>query len=108
MNLRKYFGGLQMEEGMTRVEQRKSRNSAIAMVVLMLLSSQMYSLQNFEKEDHEESVWGPVSQRTVYQQMNQASGPVAGEGESQPAAGFNYAQAHFTDPMFHDLSLIHI
>ena len=91
-----------MEEGMTRVEQRKSRNSAIAMVVLMLLSSQMYSLQNFEKEDPEESVWGPVSQRTAYQQMNQASGPVAGEGESQPAAGFNYAQAHFTDPMFHD------
>ena len=91
-----------MEEEMTRIEKRTSRNSAIAMVVLMLLSSQMYNFQNFEKEDPEESVWGPVAQRTAYQQMNQASGPVAGEGETQPAAGFNYAQSPFTDPMFHD------
>ena len=53
-NLREHFGGLQMEEEMTRMEQRKSRNSAIALVALLLLSSQMYSLQNFEQDDPEE------------------------------------------------------
>ena len=106
-NLSNYFGGLQMEEEMTRVEQRKSRNAAIAMVALMLLSSQMYSFQNFEQDDPEESVWGPVAQRTAYQQMNQAAGPVAGEGQNQPAASFDYSQVAFTDLMY-NLSLIHI
>ena len=91
-----------MEEEMTRMEQRKSRNSAIALVALLLLSSQMYSLQNFEQDDPEESIWGPVAQRTAYQQMNQASGPVAGEDQSQPATAFDFNQASFTDPMYHD------
>ena len=91
-----------MEEEMTRVEQRKSRNAAIAMVALMLLSSQMYSFQNFEQDDPEESVWGPVAQRTAYQQMNQAAGPVAGEGQNQPAASFDYSQVAFTDLMYND------
>ena len=63
VNLRRHFGGLQMEEEMTRIEQRNSRNSAIAMVALMLLSSQMYSVQDFEQDDPEESAWGPVTQR---------------------------------------------
>ncbi|GIS92258.1 MAG: hypothetical protein CM1200mP21_05530 [Candidatus Poseidoniales archaeon] len=91
-----------MEEEMTRIEQRNSRNSAIAMVALMLLSSQMYSVQDFEQDDPEESVWGPVTQRTAYQQMNQASGPVAGDGQSQPATSFDYSQTAFSDPMYHD------
>ena len=96
-----------MEEEMTRLEQRKSRNAAIAMVALMLLSSQMYSFQNFEQDDPEESVWGPVAQRTAYQQMNQAAGPVAGEGQNQPAASFDYAQVAFTDLMYNDPASIY-
>ncbi|MEC7706387.1 MAG: hypothetical protein VX723_00325, partial [Candidatus Thermoplasmatota archaeon] len=91
-----------MKGSETRMEQRKSRNSAIALVALMLLSSQMYSLQKFEQDDPEESVWGPVAHRTAYQQMNQASGPVAGEGQAQPAASLSYYQTPYSDPMYHD------
>ena len=96
-----------MEGSETMKEQRKSRNAAMALVALMLLSSQMYSLQNFEQDDPEESVWGPVAQRTAYQQMNQASGPVAGEGQAQTAAAFNYYQTPYSDPKYHDPAAIY-
>ena len=72
------------------------------MVMLMLLSSQMYNLLNFEAEDPDESVWGAVPHRTAYQQMNQASGPMSGDTQGQPATEFAFNQAGFTDPSYHD------
>ncbi|SVC45659.1 uncharacterized protein METZ01_LOCUS298513, partial [marine metagenome] len=72
------------------------------MVMLMLLSSQMYNLLNFKTEDPDESVWGAVPHRTAYQQMNQASGPMSGDTQGQPAAGFAFDQVSFTDPSYHD------
>ena len=77
------------------------------MVVLMLLSSQMYSLMDFERDDPDESVWGAVPQRTAYQQMNQASGPMAGGSQGQPAAEFSFFEASFTDPSYHDPATIY-
>ena len=68
-----------MDESKVMIGERKRRNTAIAVVVLMLLSSQMYNLLNFEAEDPDESVWGAVPHRTAYQQMNQASGPMSGD-----------------------------
>ena len=44
-----HFGGRKMDESKVTIGDRKSRNSAIAMVVLMLLSSQMYILMDFER-----------------------------------------------------------
>ena len=96
-----------MEESKVTIVDRKSRNSAIAMVVLMLLSSQMYSLMDFERDDPDESVWGAVPQRTAYQQMNQASGPMAGGSQGQPAAEFSFYEARFTDPSYHDPATIY-
>ena len=84
------------------IGDRKRRNTAIAIVVLMLLSTQMYNMLNFEEEDSEESVWGAVPHRTAYQQMNQASGPMSGDTQGQPATEFAFDQASFTDPSYHD------
>ena len=68
-----------MDETSSRtMRNRRKSNSAIAMVLLMLMSTQMYNFQDFERDDPEESDWGAVPQRTAYQQMNQASGPVSG------------------------------
>ena len=72
------------------------------MVLLMLMSTQMYNFQDFERDDPEESDWGAVPQRTAYQQMNQASGPVSGGTQGQPASEFVFNQISFTDPSFHD------
>jgi hypothetical protein len=91
-----------MDESKVMIGDRKRRISAIAMVMLMLLSSQMYNLLNFETEDPDESVWGAVPHRTAYQQMNQASGPMSGDTQGQPAAGFAFDQVSFTDPSYHD------
>ena len=49
-----------MDESKVMIGDRKRRNTAIAIVVLMLLSTQMYNMLNFEEEDSEESVWGAV------------------------------------------------
>ena len=91
-----------MDENKVMIGDRKRRNSAIAVVMLMLLSSQMYNLLNFEDEDPEESVWGVVPHRTAYQQMNQASGPMSGDSQGQPATEFSFNQVSFTDPSYHD------
>jgi plastocyanin len=91
-----------MDENKVMIGDRKRRNSAIAVVMLMLLSSQMYNLLNFEDEDPEESVWGAVPHRTAYQQMNQASGPMSGDSQGQPATEFSFNQVSFTDPSYHD------
>ena len=72
------------------------------MVLLMLMSTQMYNFQDFERDDPEESDWGTVPQRTAYQQMNQASGPMSGGTQGQPASEFVFNQISFTDPSFHD------
>ena len=60
-----HFGGRKMDESKITIGDRKSRNSAIAIVVLMLLSSQMYSMMDFEHEDPDESVWGTVPQLSL-------------------------------------------
>ncbi|HIC49996.1 MAG TPA: hypothetical protein EYP01_00885, partial [Candidatus Poseidoniales archaeon] len=92
-----------MDETSTRtMRDRRKNNSAIAMVLLMLMSAQLYSFQDFERDDPEESEWGAVPQRTAYQQMNQASGPMSGDSQGQPAAGFAWDQVSFTDPRYHD------
>ena len=44
-----------MDDSKVMIGDRKRRNSAIAMVMLMLLSSQMYNMLNFETEDPDES-----------------------------------------------------
>ena len=91
-----------MDETSSRtIRDRRKSNSAIAVVLLMLMSTQMYNFQDFERDDPEESDWGTVPQRTAYQQMNQASGPVSG-GTQGPASEFVFNQISFTDPSYHD------
>ena len=46
---------------MEKEENPRKALSAIMMVAIMLFSTQMYSFQDFEKYDEEESVWGDVA-----------------------------------------------
>ena len=81
-----------------------SRKSIIAglMVFIMLFSTQMYSFQDFEPYNDEESEWGPVTQRTAFQQLDTANGPMAENNEMQPGAENPFSHPAFNDPMYHD------
>ena len=81
-----------------------SRKSIVAglMVFIMLFSTQMYSFQDFEPYQEEESSWGPVLQRTAFQQIDIANGPMAESNEIQPGGENPFSHPAFTDPMYHD------
>ena len=67
-------------------ENRKKSTSALMMVVLMLLSTQMYNF--IGAEEAETSLEGPeeTPARTAYQQFYQSGGASAGETQGQPAS----------------------
>ena len=83
-------------------ENPRKALSAIMMVAIMLFSTQMYSFQDFEKYDEDESVWGDVAKRTAFQQFHQADGPMAGGSQGQPAAENPFMREHFMNPSYHD------
>ena len=86
------------------ISMEGSRKSIVAglMVFIMLFSTQMYSFQDFEPYDDEESDWGPVVQRTAFQQIDTANGPMAESNEIQPGAENPFSHPAFTDPFYHD------
>ena len=89
------------DNGNKKREPRKAL-SAIMMVAIMLFSTQMYSFQDFEKYDEEESVWGDVAKRTAFQQIGQAEGPMPGGSQGQPAAENPFLHEQFLNPSYHD------
>ena len=89
------------DNGNKKGEPRKAF-SAVMMVAIMLFSTQMYSFQDFEKYDEEESVWGDVAKRTAFQQIGQAEGPMPGGSQGQPAAENPFQHEHFLNPSYHD------
>ena len=74
---------------------------AILMISLMLMSTQLLVLldsgENIEQADTPE-----ISKRSAYQQLEQLSGPVQGEGQNQPASTNPFSEAPFRDPFYHD------
>tara|TARA_B100000029_G_scaffold505613_2_gene586599 strand:- start:966 stop:8855 length:7890 start_codon:yes stop_codon:yes gene_type:complete len=74
---------------------------AILMISLMLMSTQLLVLldsgENIEQTDTSE-----ISKRSAYQQLEQLSGPVQGEGQNQPASTNPFSEAPFRDPFYHD------
>ena len=74
---------------------------AISMVLLMLLSTQLLVLANWDHEDEEKGLI-VVPKRTAYQQQFQFSGPVQGENQNQPASTFPFQEAYFQNPFYND------
>ncbi len=56
------------------------------MVVLMLMSTQMYNFMGVEEEKTSLETVDDTPARTAYQQFYQAEGPTAGATQGQPAA----------------------
>jgi plastocyanin len=85
------------------IANTKKGITAVLMVFLMLFSTQMYSLQDFDSYEEVNDVeWEPTEKRTSYQQINTASGPVTGDGVSNPAAQNSFNDPTFTDPFYND------
>ena len=83
-------------------EARRKSGSAFLMVILMLMSTQMY---NFIDNSESETIIvepGAVRDRAAYQQAIQEGGPIPGESLGQPAARANYIHPAFTDPNWVD------
>ena len=78
-------------------ENRKKSTSALMMVVLMLLSTQMYNF--IGAEEAETSLEGPeeTPARTAYQQFYQSGGASAGETQGQPASTADFQHPAFSD-----------
>ncbi len=74
---------------------------AFAMVAIMLLSTQLLVLVNWESEEEPQDL-EITPKRTAIQQEHQYSGPVQGENQNQPASAFPFQEAAFFDPFYHD------
>ena len=78
---------------------------AISMVLLMLLSTQLLVLANWDHEEEKGLI--EVPKRTAFQQHFQYSGPVQGENQNQPASSFPFQEAAFQDPFYNDPAAIY-
>ncbi|MEK9738171.1 MAG: hypothetical protein VW438_00400, partial [Euryarchaeota archaeon] len=83
-------------------ENRKKSGSALMMIVLMLMSTQMYNFMGFEEDKTSLGTVEDAPARTAYQQFYQAEGPTAGATQGQPAAMGNFRHDAFTDPSWVD------
>ena len=83
-------------------ENRKKSGSALMMVVLMLMSTQMYNFMGVEEEKTSLETAEEAPARTAYQQFYQAEGQTTGATQGQPAVMGNFDHEAFTDPSWVD------
>ena len=83
-------------------ENRKKSGSAMMMIVLMLMSTQMYNFIGVEEEPTNLETVEETPARTAYQQFYQAEGQTTGATQGQPVAMGNYVHDAFTDPSWVD------
>ena len=81
---------------------RKKSGSALMMVALMLLSTQMYNFIGVDQTEANLETIEETPARTAYQQFHQAEGASAGTTQGQPAAMGNFRHDAFTDPSWVD------
>ena len=74
---------------------------AISLVALMLLSTQLMVMQD-SGDSPEEPETTDLPKRTAYQQLEQFSAPVQGDGQNQPASTNPFLEAYFRDPFYND------
>ena len=72
------------------------------MVVLMLMSTQMYNFIGVEEERTNLETVEETPARTAYQQFYQAEGQTTGATQGQPAVMGNFDHDAFTDPSWVD------
>ncbi len=81
---------------------RKKSSTAILMVMLLVLSTQMYNFLDREESSQNLADVGEASARTAYQQFYQSEGQTAGATQGQPATEMAYNHPAFTDPRWVD------
>ena len=83
-------------------ENRNKSGSALMMVVLMLMSTQMYNFIGVEEETTNLETVEQIPARTAYQQFYQAEGQTTGATQGQLDVMSNFDHEAFTDPSWVD------
>lgn len=78
-------------------ENRKKSGSALMMVVLMIMSTQMYNFIGLDEKSPNLEVSEDKSARTAYQQFYQAEGATIGTTQGHPVAMVDFDHAAYND-----------
>ena len=83
-------------------ETRKKSGSALLMVALMLMSTQMYNFMEFDEVEAQIAEPGDSRDRAAFQQFYQEGGPTSGDTQGQMGALVDFSHPAFSDPSWVD------